>query len=242
MKTHKINNNAISPRSLLGQMQPVIVALLLVLASSVLGFAGVTCQPTTYDQYVGSACGILDQNYSNFSYSTFGVGESGMPAASINVTPLNTQADPGFLFNAHWGANSNQEMQSVIGFTVNSSSAPITNLTLQMLGAGFTATGMASVTEKYCLGDTFADSCHAGTQGTLSTLYDQYTQKASDSVSFAGVSEVDVVETIDVAAQYGSAEISGVQNNFGEAPEPGSLVLFGTGILGLAGALRRKLF
>ena len=213
----------------------------MVLASSVFGFAGV-CQTNTYDQYLGSVCGTLDQNYSNFSYSTSAGGESGLPPGSITVTPLNTQADPGFLFNAHWGANSNQWLESVIGFTVNSSGAPITNLSLQMLGQGFTATGMASVTEKYCLGDTFANSCAAGTQGTLSAIYDQYTQKASDSVSFAGVSEVDVVESIDVGAQYGGAWISGVQNNFGEAPEPGSLILFGTGILGLAGTLRRKLF
>ena len=61
---------------------------------------------------------------------------------------------------------------------------------------------------------------------------------------FAGVSEVDLEKDIEVVAgSNGSASVSLVTNQFseGQVPEPSSLVLFGTGIVGIAGLLRRKL-
>jgi hypothetical protein len=57
------------------------------------------------------------------------------------------------------------------------------------------------------------------------------------------VKVVDVVKDIELlGGSDGSASLlSGVQNQFSEVPEPGSMLLMGTGALGLAGVLRRKL-
>lgn len=229
-------------------MKTVTLALLVVLASAVFGFADV-CQTTSYDKYLGPGftCGILDKNFFNFSYSTSG-DPVGMPPESITVSPLNTPSNPGFLFNAQWVADQTDGgfMESVIGFTVTSSGAPIGDLSLQMFGAFCfgTVTCTEQVTETYCLGDTFADSCLTGIKGHLLTFAGLGGQgQLHDSVSFAGVREVDVVDDILVAfgGHLGGAGLSGVQNNFSEVPEPSSIILFGTGILGLAGVLRRKL-
>ena len=228
-------------------MKTVTLALLVVLASAVFGFAGV-CQPNSYDKYLGPgfACGILDKNFFNFSYSTSGF-PVGMPPESITVSPLNTPSNPGLLFNAQWVANQDlSPMESLIGFTVTSSGAPITDLSLQMFNptCGGTVTCTEQVTETYCLGDTFADSCLTGIKGQLLTFAGPGgIGQLSDSVSFAGVREVDVVDDISVGfgGHLGGAGLSGVQNNFSETPEPSSIILFGTGILGLAGVLRRKL-
>ena len=230
-------------------MKTVTLALLVVLASAVFGFADV-CQTTSYDKYLGPgfACGILDKNFFNFSYSTSG-DPVGMPPKSITVSPLNTHSNPGFLFNAQWGTDQTNGggMESVIGFTVTSSGAPITDLSLQMFNAFCFGTNTCTeqVTETYCLGDTFADSCLTGIKGHLLIDHEGagYWPASYDSVSFAGVSEVDVVDDILVGfgGHLGGAGLSGVQNNFSETPEPSSIILFGTGILGLAGVLRRKL-
>lgn len=224
-------------------MKTVTLALLVVLASAVFGFADV-CQTTSYDKYLGPgfACGILDKNFFNFSYSTDG-NPVGMPPESITVSPLDTPSNPGFLFNANWFVGPRQDQGSTIGFTVTSSGAPITALSLQIFGYGFTGAAGVGVLETYCLGDTFADSCLLGTMGELSVIEDYKEQKDRDSVSFAGVSVVDVIDNIGLegAISGGGAHLGGVQNNFSETPEPSSIILFGTGILGLAGVLRRKL-
>jgi len=102
-------------------------------------------------------------------------------------------------------------------------------------------TGQVSVAETYCAGDTFADLCAHGTEGTLLTILNSSTSILTASATFSPVSVVDVVKDITLlGGSNGSAAlVSGVQNQFSEVPEPGSLVLFGSGIAGLAGVLRR---
>jgi hypothetical protein len=79
----------------------------------------------------------------------------------------------------------------------------------------------------------------------LLTLLDSSTSKLFDHVSFAGVTEIDVMKDIELlgGTDGSAALLSGVENQFSETttPEPGSLVLFGSGIVCLAGVLRRKL-
>jgi hypothetical protein len=136
----------------------------------------------------------------------------------------------------------------LVGFTVtvNPGGALITDLSLSMFGAGFVGTGVVTVAETYCLGDTFSDGCAHGTPGSLLTILDSSTSKLFDHASFAGVTEIDVMKDIELlgGTDGSAALLSGVENQFSETtttPEPGSLVLFGSGIVCLAGALRRKL-
>jgi hypothetical protein len=226
-------------------MKTVTLALLLVLFSAVFGFANV-CQVGTYDTYLGSgfSCGIGSNDFFNFSYSTAGTDH--MPASSITVNPISTPGNPGFLFNAPWGVTSGSTQDSLIGFTIMSSNAPITDLTLQMFGAQVQGTGLVTVGEDYCLGDTFSNGCAKGIEGNLSTFLSSGGGKLSDSVNFSGVNEIDVKDSIELlGGSNGFAVLSGVQNTFsqgtGTVPEPGSMVLFGSGALCLAGVLRRRL-
>jgi hypothetical protein len=67
---------------------------------------------------------------------------------------------------------------------------------------------------------------------------------AFNEITFAGVTEVGVEKDILVdAGTNGNASLSLVFNNVSEGttPEPGSILLFGSGALALAGVLRRKL-
>jgi hypothetical protein len=221
-------------------MKAVAFSLLVVLACGLSAF-GSDCIVASYNTYVGTSCGIDDKTFSNFTYSTSGTNP--LPASSITVNPINTPLNPGFLFNAPWGAQAGETQGSLIGFTVNVNPGGnlINDLSLYMFGAGVLGTGQVSVTETYCAGDTFADLCAHGTEGTLLTILNSGTSILHASASFGPVSVVDVMKDIElVGGSNGSAAlVSGVQNQFSEVPEPGSLVLFGSGIVGLAGVLRR---
>ena len=220
----------------------IALTLFVVLASSLSAF-GAACIVTSYDKYVGTSCGIDDKTFSNFTYSTSGTDL--MPASSITVNPLNTPFNPGFLFNAPWGVGAGHTQDSLIGFTanVNAGGNLIDDLSLNMFGAGILGTGQVSVVETYCAGDTFADNCANGTEGTLLTILNSSTSILHASATFGPVKIVDVMKDITLlGGSNGSASlVSGVQNNFSEVPEPGSLVLLGSGVIGLAGVLRRRI-
>ena len=232
-------------------MKMGLLALLAVVVCVGTSFAD-SCVTNSYDNYIGAACTIVAmppgdvKTFSDFSYSTSGT--SHMPAGQITVNPIALPYLAGFLFNAPWSASTGQTQDSLIGFTatLTSGSALINNLSLLMFGAGFFGTGSASVSETYCLGDTFSDGCKNGTTGTLSTFLNGHGSKLIDSVSFAGVSLVDVKKDILVSGgNNGFAVLSGVENQFSEDPppmsEPGSLAILGSGLFSLAGLLGRRL-
>jgi len=226
-------------------MKTLALTLLVVLVCGLSAFAS-DCTVTSYDQYLGPgfSCGIGDATGSNFSYSTS--GSSQMPASSITVNPINTANNPGFLFNAPWGAVGTQTQNSLIGFTVTAGGGnSINDLSLSMFGASTVGNGLVTVSETYCAGDTFADLCANGTEGTLSTYLGGGLSKLNDSATFGPVGLVDVVKSVNLlGGGSGSfAVLGGVENQFSETgvPEPGSLVLFGSGIVGLAGVLRRRM-
>ena len=222
-------------------MKTVGAVMLVVLAAAGVALAG-TCPAETYDNYLLlSSCMINDMTFNNFSYTASGTNP--VPASSISVSPQGTMGNPGFLFNAPWNVSANQTQDSLIGFTAMTSTPSITDLELVMIGSGFTGTGSVSVAESYCLGDTFADGCKHGISGTLDVFNSSSGSQLTDSVSFAGVSIVDIDKDILLSGgSSGSAEVSGVMNLFSEeVPEPAELSLLGGGLaLAGAGLLRRK--
>lgn len=221
-------------------MKTVALSLLVVLAFGVCAFAS-DCIVTSYDNYLGPgfSCGLEDKTASNFSYSTAGTNQ--MPASSITVNPITTPLNPGFLFNAPWGVQGSQTQDSLIGFTITANGNLINDLSLYMFGGATLGNGLVTVSETYCAGDTFADGCANGITGTLSTYLGGGLSKLVDSVTFNPVQVVDVKKDIELlGGGNGSfAVLSGVQNQFSEVPEPSSLMLFGSGIAGLAGVMRR---
>ena len=82
-----------------------------------------------------------------------------------------------------------------------------------------------------------SSNCGFATASSCNTL--------SDTVNFAGVSEVDVEKDITVqAGTNGDASLSIVGTQFSEGaptPEPGTLSMLGVGVLTLGGLMRRKL-
>src|SRR5450755_1671752 len=222
-----------------------ILLLCALLGTSAMAMASVACPVSTYDNYLGNSCTIDDKTFSNWSYTSSASGGAALiPPSGVAVTPITTPNNPGFLFSSGFGVISNQIQDEFFGFTVlvNLGGHAIDDITLLQLGSGFTGTGSASVAETVCLGDTFADGCLHGTVVPLSTVDNSTLVKLSDHITFAPVLVVDVVKDLELfGGPNGSAFVSGVENQFSEvAPGPSSLLMLGTGIVGLAGILRRK--
>jgi len=231
-------------------MRRAVLVLSVILMSSLVAFAA-NCPTTTYDNYIvnGFTCGIDDKTFSNFMYTgTSNPPGFQIPAGSIAVTPITTPGNPGFQWSSGWNASTATGIltqDSLFQFTVNvnPNGAPITDLSLSIAGVGFQGTGAVIVDETACLG-AMLPTCTGGTLITLQVFDDSSGALLSDTVSFAGVTEIDIAKDVEIqAGTNGEASLSVVTDQFSEGspiPEPGTLSMFGAGVLALAGFARRK--
>lgn len=232
-------------------MRKVSITLAVVLATAVIAFAS-NCPNTTYDQYLGSGfnCTINDQTYQDFAYTgTSNPPGFEIPAGSIGVTPITTPGNPGLQWSTGWNASTSSGIltqDSLFQFVVTGDpNNLITDLSLSIAGVGFMGTGSISVDETACLG-AMLPSCSGGTVVSLHVFDSSAGQQLFDQVNFAGVSLIDVSKDLLVSAgTNGSAQVSVLTDQFSEGqgtvPEPGTLSMFGAGILALGGFARRKL-
>jgi hypothetical protein len=229
-------------------MKKLILLLCVLLGTSVIVLAG-PCPTTTLDNYLGSgfSCGIDDKTFSNFMYAgTANPPFFGIPAGSVAVSPITIPRDPGLQFSAGWFASTSSgivQEDSLLQYAVNVNpgGSPITDVSLSIGGVAWSGTGAVIVAETVCL-DAMLPACSGGTVKTLSVFDSSSGSQLFNSVTFPGVSEVDVQKDIQVqAGTDGSAALSLVTNQFSEVPEPGSIMLLGSGILSLASVLRRRM-
>jgi hypothetical protein len=190
-------------------------------------------------------CTIEDKIFSDFSYSSSAQGgATAILASGVTVKPITTALNPGLTFQANWSASSGEVSDSSIGFTVTtmSGAALIEDASIVQLGSNVVGTGTANLGEGVCVGVNCQNTTF--TLNTLNTT-NQGLIQLGDHQIFTPTGQVRATKDIGVAGNgNGFASISLMSDQFSEipqVPEPGTITLFGTGLLGCVAILRRRL-
>ena len=218
----------------------VLAALLLVVPAAM---AGTTCPSGGYDQYHPQAIGTLSgsitcaTNALSFSEFQFGASASGgavLPTpAGISVTPLQTLGNEGFSFNPNFSVGAGQSQDASILFEVTAAPGDMISDLFIFFNGASTGTGSTSFSETYCT-ISFSMGCAVFSVPNAGQI--------SQHINITPTSTLFITKDFGATGgTSGNGSISLVQNNYSNAvPEPSALILFGSGLLGLGGIVRRK--
>ena len=221
----------------------------LVLAVAALALAGASHAATcgtgataagTLASYISAgSCTLTSSNGITLTFSNFifTPGPGSPTASQIAVSP--SGGTLAFTFVAGWAVSSPNLQDADLDFTASASAPVIDDVTAQLVAFHCTGGGLDDLSENVYQGSTTSGAllgsidvggCEAGVTSGPATA------------NFTPQTTVTIAKDLTVSAiAGGSASVSNFTDAVSVVPEPGSLMLLGSGLIGLAGALRRKL-
>jgi hypothetical protein len=221
-------------------MRRTFRTLMLVAMMAVSALGAPLCIPGTLEDYVGlgdTGCQIDDKLFYNFTYAGTGSGgAAAIPDEGVAVVVFDTPLNPGLQFSAAWSVGPGQTLDSLIQYNVVvlPGGFPIGDISARMAGFGVDQNGVVAVAEVVSTLDVPPE-----------VLANLLLFRNGGTVAFQRVDiaptlgPLHVVKDISVNGNDGFATVSMVTNRFSEVPEPGALLLIGSGLLGLGLFTRR---
>ncbi len=218
-----------------------VLFLLALFSAAVLADPVPQCAFGTLQDYINSGsagCFIGATQFFDFVELDIPNGAIQIDPATVLVTPINVQARPQLDFTVNANAAAGKFFDLRFGYTATGSF--IGGLGLSMTGPLVTGDGAVTVLEDACLGDAFSfDLCSSST-ASLAVFATDFDQQLSDALGFSAVSTLGVIKDIGVdGGVSGTAALQSATNQLTIVPEPGTAVMVGTVLLGVA-ILRRR--
>jgi len=218
--------------------------------TGIMGAAILPCTTATLDVYeaLGSTgCSVDDFVFKNFAFETLSATGGAIPITSsaINVQPTVGGGNLNVMFTSSgFNISGTQFVQYRIDYTVDPLPPVIIRFEDDMIAESPIAPGTADIHTDLCVNALFGEFTPCGTGGTQLSLdvFHHGTatdKKLFDQVMFPGTNLVDVRNTITLAANGATSQITGFGNTTG-LPEPAACLLAGSGLLALL--LRRARF
>jgi hypothetical protein len=230
------------------EMMPFKKLLLLVCPLLLLHSAafGSPCASTAFSSYLEAsfACTIDNLLFSDFSLDN-NLGGAETAAASAMLV---TSQDSGLTLESRFSYGEGGWRNLTFGFLV---SAPV-NIAASMITiepSGLRGAARLTLVQSHCLNGAFQPdgACSSGSMVTTSAETTEAGLQLTETAIYpSAVTSVDIIQTVSLWGARGDARpLSLVSNSFVMegppilAPEPGASFLVGTGLLLVAGALRR---
>jgi len=188
------------------------------------------------------SCIVGDKVFTDFTYNAQVLAGTGIVDLNVFINPLDADPlNPGIEFQSVWRADANSFIDVAIGFTVSTLSGEDLIKDASLTLAGFEATNpFLGGGEDLCVGGPYP--CVAGVNlvGALPAVAGTSSVDWEDTigpVSVVGVLKDISLDNLNNDASH--AEFSIIRQNFSQVPEPGTVALFGLGLM-LAGMAARR--
>jgi hypothetical protein len=195
----------------------------------------------------GTGCTIGDEiAFMDFAFLVLASGGGAIPVtpADIVVTPVLSGPNSRLIFSsAGFSVTGAESITYLLAYNIDPH--PILSFFEDELHTETPVfPGLASITTALCIGAPFGGTlllptC-AAIPASVTVFHNGTTFDLTDSVSFSPVADLGVRNTITLAANGASADFTSLTNTVQAIPEPTTLLLMGSALLGLGSSRRRR--